>query len=299
MPFSFVEWEDPGIFDLNKESAHATMFAAESREVALSGRPASCRYLLLNGEWQFAWAARFADRPVGFEAMRFDSSSWNTIRVPGNWELQGHGFPIYTNVDYIFEHQPPKIAYKGANPGSDYNPTGAYRRVVHVPWDEADGAVFLHVGAATSAIYVWVNGQEVGYSQDSKLPAEFDITEYLEWGADNLICFLVVSWCDGSYLEDQDMWWLSGITRDVLIQLRPHVHVRDLSVRTRLNSAAAPLEQHHTCSNPCTTCEVRAIRRPAFRRPSTCRTHPPPSANLCHIRRQSWTLTSSCERFEH
>ena len=230
--FTFNEWEEPRVFGINKEPAHATLFGAESRAVALSGRGDSARLLSLNGEWAFSWAARFADRPEGFEEPGFDASAWGSIPVPANWELCGHGFPIYTNVEYIFEHNPPKIKYKGATPGPEYNPTGAYRKSVHVPWTAEDGAVILHLGAVTSAVYVWINGTPVGYSQDSKLPAEFDVTERLLPGEPNVIALLVVCWCDGSYIEDQDMWWFAGITRDCYLQLRPHVHVRDYAVRT-------------------------------------------------------------------
>lgn len=233
--FTFDEWQEPRTFGVNRESAHATLFGAESRATALAGRATSTRRISLNGDdWQFAWGSRVADRPVGFESPAFDASGWGHIAVPGNWELHGHGFPIYTNVDYIFEHRPPRITYKGADPGSDYNPTGAYRKSVHMPWSAADGAVILHLGAVTSAVYVWVNGVEVGYSQDSKLPVEFDVTALLKPGTANLIALLVVSWCDGSYLEDQDMWWLSGVTRDVCLLLRPPVHVRDYAVRTHV-----------------------------------------------------------------
>ena len=240
--FTFDEWRDPRCYSVGKEEPHASMFAAESRELALGGaRARSQRFLSLNGEWRFSWAPRFDDRPPNtFAAEHFDDSSWGSIAVPGNWELHGHGFPIYTNVQYVFEHIPPEIKYKGATPGPDYNPVGAYRKVVDVPWQASDGAVYLTIGAVTSAVYVYVNGEEVGYSQDSKLPAEFDVTRYVRHGQANTIALLVLCWCDGSYLEDQDMWWLAGITRDVYLHVRPHVHVRDFAVRTTLIPAAGP-----------------------------------------------------------
>ena len=165
--FAMDEWENPRCFGIGKEDAHATLFGAESREIALQGR-GSKRFLSLNGDWRFSWSPRVAERVVGFEAADFDDNAWGSIAVPGNWELvagRPYGFPIYTNVQYIFEHTPPKITYKAANPGPDYNPTGAYRKQVHVPWTAADGEVFLHIGAVTSACYVWVNGHPVGYSQ--------------------------------------------------------------------------------------------------------------------------------------
>jgi beta-galactosidase len=200
------EWENPRVFALNREPAHATLFAAESREVAVAGRDASRRSLSLNGKWKFRWTdcpgAQGAwtaanGPPSDFAATTFDATSWGEMEVPGNWELAGHGFPIYTNVDYIFEHKPPTISYRGAGvpAGANYNPTGAYRRVVLIPWSPADGPIYLWIGAVTSAVYVWVNGQAVGYSQDSKLPAEFDISEHVRPGEDNVIALMVLSWC--------------------------------------------------------------------------------------------------------
>ncbi|EOD24420.1 hypothetical protein EMIHUDRAFT_254773, partial [Emiliania huxleyi CCMP1516] len=168
-----AEWENPECFGIGREEARASHCAAESREAALAGRAQSGRYLSLNGRWHFRWSesAPANGVPSGdFAAPTFDDSGWGEIEVPGNWELQGHGFPIYTNVQYPFEHNPPAIAYKGREPGARYNPCGEYRTAVDMPWDPAAGPVYLHLGAVTSAVYVWVNGAEVGYSQDSKLP---------------------------------------------------------------------------------------------------------------------------------
>lgn len=151
--FSFNEWEDPLCFDIGKERAHATLFGAETRDVALRGQEASQRFLSLNGEWAFSWSQSVAERPIGFADAAYDASGWDSIAVPANWELCGYGYPIYTNVQYIFEHTPPKIAYKGSEPGPHYNPTGAYRKIVYVPWTLDEGAVFLHIGAVTSAVY--------------------------------------------------------------------------------------------------------------------------------------------------
>ena len=210
----YREWEDPTCFAIGKEPAHAALFGCESREVALGlGRVVSKRYQSLNGAWRFRWA------PTVQEGLRaehtqpgYDDGDWDRIEVPGNWELQGYGFPIYTNVDYIFEHSPPTIAYKGDAAvgvgagacgaaavrvgGREYNPTGCYRREVRVPWSADDGPVFLRLGAVTSAVYVHVNGVRVGYSQDSKLPAEFDVTEHVRAGSLLVIVLQVLCWSD-------------------------------------------------------------------------------------------------------
>ncbi|KAL1527440.1 hypothetical protein AB1Y20_016106 [Prymnesium parvum] len=227
------EWENPGCYEKNREPAHASLFGAEDRHTALAGRRHSTRFLSLNGKWRFHWSPGIAGRPEGeFASPEFDDSGWDLIDVPANWELCGYGFPIYTNIEYPFHRNPPRIEYKGADPGADYNPVGVYRTACVVPWDSASHAVYLHIGAVTSAVYIWFNGTQVGYSQDSKLPVEVDVTSLVLQGQRNVIALLVLCWCDGAYLEDQDMWWLSGITRDVYMFARPKTHMRDFSVRT-------------------------------------------------------------------
>lgn len=216
-----AEWEQPRCVGRGRERARAGFFAAESAAAALAGRAASARALGLNGKWRFRWAPTpAAGPPSEFAAVEFDDSAWDLIDVPGNWELAGYGFPIYTNVEYIFQHSPPKIVYKGRDPGPDYNPVGAYRTSCVVPWDPASHAVYLHIGAVTSAVYIWFNGSALAYSQDSKLPVEVDVTALVRCGERNVIALLVLCWCDGAYLEDQDMWWLAGITRDVYLFAR-------------------------------------------------------------------------------
>ena len=165
----------------------------------------------------------------------FDDTDWDEIPVPGNWEINGFGFPIYTNIEYPYQHLPPLISYKDLEMGADYNPTGCYRTEFEAPheWGDSPHAVYLQLGAVTSAVYVFVNGQQVGYSQDSKLPVEFDITRYTFLGRPNVVALEVLSWCDGSYLEDQDAWWLTGITRSVIVYARPPLHIRDFEVRGR------------------------------------------------------------------
>ena len=155
MVFTFDEWSNAQCFSVNKEEPHVSLFAAESRAVALEGNPErSSRHISLNGEWRFSWAPRWEDRaPANFADPEFDDGPWGWITVPGNWELKGFGFPVYTNVGYVFEHTPPTIQYKGSQPGADYNPVGAYRKVIHVPWQATDGAVFLTIGAVTSSVY--------------------------------------------------------------------------------------------------------------------------------------------------
>ena len=188
------------------------------------------------GIWKFQWARSVAEKPSReFTMPTFDDTDWDEIPVPGNWEINGFGFPIYTNIEYPYQHLPPLISYKDLEMGADYNPTGCYRTEFEAPheWGDSPHAVYLQLGAVTSAVYVFVNGQQVGYSQDSKLPVEFDITRYTFLGRPNVVALEVLSWCDGSYLEDQDAWWLTGITRSVIVYARPPLHIRDFEVRGR------------------------------------------------------------------
>ncbi len=222
------DWENPTIFEINKEPARATFYAYESDELASAGERASSQFFRsLNGEWKFNWVRKPADRPENFWQQDFDDSSWQTITVPSNWELQGHGVPHYVNIPYVFPANQPYIPH-------DYNPVGSYIKTLDVPTDWEDKQVYLHFGAVSSAMYVWVNGQKVGYSQGSKLPAEFNITEYVKPGA-NKIAVEVYRWSDGSYLEDQDAWSLSGIDREVFAFATPNVHVRDFTVTSDLS----------------------------------------------------------------
>jgi len=215
-------------------SQHVQLFFAyESEELAKSAAPQpslSSRFLDLNGPWKFSWAPRAGEVPEGFQEAAYDHSAWGEMPVPGNWELNGHGFPIYTNVDFIFENDPPNIKYRGKD--KDYNPTGAYRRDFEVPaaWLDQGYKVFLHIGAVCSSCQAWLNGKELGFSTDSKLPVEFELTEHLVRGK-NTIALQVLCWGAAAYLEDQDMWWFAGITRDVYIHARPKCYIRDIEVR--------------------------------------------------------------------
>jgi len=192
------EWDDISVWSVNAQPGRATTFPYETRELALARTPArSARYQLLDGVWKFACVEKPADRPVGFEAPAFDDRRWGTIPVPSNMELHGCGWPIYFNITYPFPKNPP-------HPPRDYNPVGSYRTRFDVPATWTGDRVFLHFDGMGSAAYVWVNGEKVGYTEDSKAPAEFDVTRYVHAGS-NLLAVQVFRWSDGSYLEDQDM----------------------------------------------------------------------------------------------
>jgi len=221
------DWENPKIFDINKEKAHPHFMSYNNRQDALENQfDQSAYYKLLNDQWKFNWVEKPSDRPKNFYSLNFNDTDWDEISVPANWELNGYGIPIYTNVRYPFPANPPKIP-------DEYNPVGSYRYWFEIPdnWKERD--VILHFGAVKSAMYLWINGHKVGYSQGSKLPAEFDITDYVVNGK-NLIALEVYRWSDGSYLEDQDFWRLSGIERDVFVYSTPKVRITDFFAKASL-----------------------------------------------------------------
>jgi beta-galactosidase len=208
------DWENPAVFAIGKEPARATGFPFESREKALAGhRTKSDRFLLLSGEWSFAFSPDADHLPDGFEKPAYDVASWKKIKVPADWQTQGFDQPRYFNITYPFPANRPLIPH-------GMNTVGSYRRDVEVPagWDGSD--VILHIGAAGSAYYVWVNGEKVGYSEDSKLPSEFNVTRFLRTGK-NVVAIQVFRWSDGSYLEDQDFWRVSGIEREVFLMAAP------------------------------------------------------------------------------
>ncbi|WP_333572338.1 glycoside hydrolase family 2 TIM barrel-domain containing protein [Sphingomonas sp.] len=223
------EWENPAIYAINKEPARATGFPFESRARALAGhRTKSNRFMLLSGKWKFAFS-HDADRlPNGFELPAYEVSGWKEISVPAEWQAEGYDQPKYNNITYPFPANRPLIPHAS-------NPVGSYRREVELPahWGGAD--VVLHIGAAGSAYYVWVNGHKVGYSEDSKLPSEFDVTRYVAPGR-NVIAIQVFRWSDGSYLEDQDFGRGSGIEREVYLMAAPTTRVRDFFVHAGLDS---------------------------------------------------------------
>lgn len=221
----YPEWNNnPDIFALNRMQAHAALMPYATVEEAIEGnRSASGSYLSLNGTWKFSWAANPASRNVGFEQDGFDCEGWADIRVPGHWQLQGYDYPQYTNIRYPWEGtediKPPFAP-------TAYNPVGSYVRQFTVPADWEDQLVFISFQGVESAFYVWVNGDLVGYSEDTFTPAEFDLTPYLRKG-ENKLAVEVYRWCDASWLEDQDFWRLSGIFRDVYLYARKPVHIYD------------------------------------------------------------------------
>ena len=221
------DWENPKVFQRNRVQARASFVPYPDENSALSGeRGCSPWFKLLNGRWKFHYAENPALASKDFFAESFDVSCWNDISVPCSWQVLGYGRPHYTNVQYPFPVDPPRVPTD--------NPTGSYRRNFFISDDWADRQVFLRFEGVDSAFYMWVNGQKVGYSQGSRITAEFDITPYIRSGV-NTLAVRVFQWSDGSYLEDQDMWWLSGIFRDVYLITTPRVHIFDFRIRTELD----------------------------------------------------------------
>ena len=220
-------WQDPTVNQQNRETRRADFFAFESEDCArLGNKTQSARYLSMEGMWKFNFVRNHQDAPRDFFGLKYDDSQWVDFPVPGLFELNGYGDKIYKNVGYAwgttFKSNPPYI-------GEINNYTGSYRRTFDLPTDWRGHEVFFHVGSATSNLSVWVNGKFVGYSEDSKVAAEFNITKYLKPGK-NLIAMQIMRWCDGSYIEDQDFWRFTGIAREVYLFARPKVHIEDLTL---------------------------------------------------------------------
>lgn len=232
------DWENEQILQIGREPARATFVPFPDAARALRGeREASPRFLSLNGDWRFHWARRPEERPRDFFRADFDDSGWASFPVPANWEVNGYGTPIYASSGYVFRIDPPRVTSEpppGYTTFHERNPVGSYRRTFTLPEAWKDRRVFLHFAGVQSAFYVWVNGERVGYSQGSMSPSEFDITAYVGEGA-NLVAVEVYRWCDGSYLEDQDMWRLGGIHREVYLYATADVRIRDFAVRTDLD----------------------------------------------------------------
>ena len=231
---TFKEWHDMSVNNVNRFPLHSTFFAYESREAALRGdRQKSANFLSIEGDWRFQWVKNADKRPTDFFRTDYDDAAWKTMRVPGNWELNGYGDPEYVNIGFAwrghFENNPPEVPTKD-------NHVGSYRRTIRIP-DSWDGRqVIAHFGSVTSNMYLWVNGKFVGYAEDSKSAMEFDLTPYLHKG-DNLIAFQSFRWCDGSYSEDQDFWRLSGVARDCYLYSRAQTaHIDDVRVTPDLDA---------------------------------------------------------------
>ncbi|WP_430974522.1 glycoside hydrolase family 2 TIM barrel-domain containing protein [Sunxiuqinia rutila] len=221
-------WEDPEIVQINKEAPRAHYIPYTTIEQAVQDEKWESPYLAsLNGTWQFHLAQNPDERPYWFFKNDYDTRDWQEIKVPSNWEVEGFDYPIYTNVKYPHAKTPPLIQ-------KNYNPVGSYKRTFKIPSDWTDKEVILHFGAVSSAMNVWVNEQFVGYSEDSKTPAEFNITPLLKSGK-NTLAVEIFRWSDASYLEDQDFWRLSGMTRDVFLMARNKQHIQDFSVKAGLD----------------------------------------------------------------
>lgn len=239
------DWQNPELTGRNRERGHTVTVSYPDEASALAGgRECSPFFVSLNGAWRFHLAPNPKAVPAGFQGPDLDDSTWDEITVPGNWQLQGYDRPIYCNVQYPF----PTDGYPRVP--EDDNPTGCYRRVFQVPSAWAEREVFLVFEGVNSAFHVWINGQEVGYSTDSRLRAEFNVSGYLRPG-DNTLAVQVYRWSAGSWLEDQDFWRLSGIYRDVYLYAVPKVYLWDLAVETRFDTEYrdAALRVHVTLRN--------------------------------------------------
>ena len=223
-------WMDQNVISINKEDAYATSISFDNLDNALTVDIANSKYYKsLNGSWKFNWVKNPQERPKNFQSAEFDDSGWEDIPVPSNWELQGYGIPIYVNTEYEFQMTNPPFVPE------DYNPVGSYRQTFEVPANWDNRQIFIHFGAVKSAMYLWINGEKVGYSQGSKTPAEFDITKYMKPG-ENLLAVQVFRWSDGSYLECQDFWRISGIERDVYLTSTPEARIQDFFIKSTLDN---------------------------------------------------------------
>jgi len=234
------DWENEQVIGINKEAAHSTYIPYSTiSQSLLDYAEDSPYYQCLNGTWKFNWSKSPDLRPLNFYKPDFDISYWDDIDVPSDWQMRGYGKPIYTNVTYPFAKNPPFImkgkVFDSWTKSKLPNPVGSYRRNFEIPNNWEGKKIYLHFAGVQSAMYVWINGKKVGYSQGSMTPAEFDITSYVSKGK-NMIAVEVYRWSDGSYLEDQDFFRLSGIFRDVFLFATPRLHIRDFFVQSELNS---------------------------------------------------------------
>lgn len=230
---TFTEWQDLSVNQVNRLALHTSFFAYKDTDEAIKGeKTASANFLSIDGTWKFDWVENADQRPTGFYTADFDDSGWGTIPMPGNWELNGYGDPEYLNIGFAwlghFKDNPPYVPIKD-------NHVGTYRRTIEIPAAWEGRQIIIHFGSVTSNIYLWVNGQYVGYTEDSKVAAEFDITPYATTGS-NLIAFQTFRWCDGSYSEDQDFWRLSGVARESYLYSRPiNAHLDNILITPDLD----------------------------------------------------------------
>ena len=227
-------WLDPKVNSENEKPDVADYFAYENTELAAKGEKSqSSRFMSIEGNWKFNFVRNAYDKPEGFYAEGYDDREWADFPVPGLFEMNGYGDKIYTNVTYPWNNEhpvdPPLI-------GERENYVGSYRQSFTVPAEWKGERVYIHVGSATSNLWVWVNGRYVGYSEDSKMEAEFDITDYVKFGEKNLIAMQIMRWCDASYIEDQDFWRFTGIAREVYLYSRPQAHIDDFRIITDLDA---------------------------------------------------------------
>ena len=231
---TWTEWHDMEVNNVNRMPVHTTFFAFENEELALKGdMTKSKRFLSLHGNWKFNWVENADQRPTDFFKTDLDDSAWGTMPVPGIWELNGYGDAEYVNSGFAwrghFNQKPPQVPVKD-------NHVGSYRRSFTIPADWDGKQIVARFGSVTSCIYLYVNGQFAGYSEDSKVATEFDITPFVKAGQDNLIAFQVFRWCDGSWCEDQDFWRLSGVARDSYLFARDKDrHINDLHINASLD----------------------------------------------------------------
>lgn len=221
-------WQDPEIIGINKLPAHAFFIPYQSSDAALTANPENSElFLNLNGHWKFKFIDAPKNAPDNFHNPAINDEDWDEIKVPSNWQIEGYGRPIYTNIKHPFEANPPFVP-------TDANETGLYRHTFQIPENWDDKRIIIHFGGVQSAMYFYLNGKEIGYSEGSMTPAEFDITKHVKPG-ENMLAAKVIRWSDGSYLEDQDFWRLSGIYRDVYVYALPGIHIYDYQVITDLD----------------------------------------------------------------
>ena len=233
-----AEIENPELLGINKLPAHATLMPYANLEEALAGKRHSSTYARsLNGTWKFNWVAWPQDRPENFYKTNFDVSGWKDIEVPSNWQIKGYGTPFYRNIGYTFQKDFPKVMSappKNYTAHKERNPVGSYRRNFTLPADWKGGRIFLTFDGVDAGFFLWINGKKVGYSVNSRNAAEFDVTSFVKPG-ENMAAVEVYQYTSGSYLEDQDMWRLSGIFRNVTLWRAPEQHIRDFFIKTDLD----------------------------------------------------------------